>query len=211
MSKIYDIDPVLVDVPMPILTPRLLLRPPQAGDGVALYEAKCASWPDLTKWMEWAAKPEEHSVEKDEIMCRQKQAAYILREDMMLFAFERDSGRLVASTGLHDPNWKMRIFEIGYWVRSDKTRKGYATELTNALLRYAFEALCANVVKIGHAKGNHASRRVVEKLGFQHHAERKFGHIIPGDIISPDSVYIRENLDDLPPLDVTWGGEAGSP
>ncbi len=207
MTKIYNIDPVLVDVPMPIMTPRLMLRPPQAGDGAACFEAKEASWPELTKWMEWAEKPEEHSIEKDEIKCRQKQAAYLLREDLMLFAFSKESGRFIASTGLHGPNWKMRIFEIGYWVRSDETGKGYATEITNALVQYAFKALHANVVTIGHAKENEASKKIITKLKFNHHANRNFGHILPGGIISSDSIYIRENLNSLPDLDVQWGNE----
>lgn len=31
---------ILIDVPMPITTDRLLMRPPMAGDGQALFEAK---------------------------------------------------------------------------------------------------------------------------------------------------------------------------
>ena len=31
--------PILINLPMPILTPRLLIRPPQVGDGVVLNEA----------------------------------------------------------------------------------------------------------------------------------------------------------------------------
>jgi hypothetical protein len=33
------IKPILIDLPMPIITSRLLIRPPQIGDGVALNAA----------------------------------------------------------------------------------------------------------------------------------------------------------------------------
>ena len=206
MTKIHEIDPVLVDVPMPILTPRLLIRPPQAGDGQALFEAKSKSWSELKTWMPWAQNPEEHNVEKDEIMCRQKYAAYLLREDLMMFAFDRQKGILLAGTGLHRMDWKARIFEIGYWVRSDETGKGIASELTNALLRYAFGQLSANRVYIAHDPENGASRRVIEKLGFIKEGESKIDSIL-NDHLRGTCHYARYDLDGLPDLDVQWGRE----
>ena len=44
------LDPVLIDVPMPILTPRLMLRPVQAGDGAAVFEALQESWDEHARW-----------------------------------------------------------------------------------------------------------------------------------------------------------------
>ena len=34
--------PILLDLPMPIITPRLLLRPPQPGDGIAGQTHECS-------------------------------------------------------------------------------------------------------------------------------------------------------------------------
>ncbi len=45
--------PILTDIPMPIHTPRLLIRNVLPGDGDAIYEAKKDSWDELTKWMPW--------------------------------------------------------------------------------------------------------------------------------------------------------------
>ena len=36
---LFIMKPILLDLPMPIITPRLLLRPPQPGDGIALNAA----------------------------------------------------------------------------------------------------------------------------------------------------------------------------
>lgn len=207
MNKIYDIDPVLVDVPMPIVTPRLILRPPQAGDGAALADAKRASWPELKPWMPWATgKVEDISDETDEIMCRTKYAKYLLREDLMMFAFDRAANKLVASTGLHRMDWRARMFEIGYWVRSDETGQGYATEVTNALLRYAFNQLGANRIYIAHDDANDASRAVIEKLGFVKEGHTRLSDI-RSDRLSGTMHYARYDLEGLPELDVRWGVE----
>lgn len=206
-QQIYDIDPVLVDVPVPIYTDRLMLRPPQTGDGEALVEAKKASWPELTIWMPWAkGDASDISVEEDEIMCRKQYAKYMLREDLMMFAFECATNKLIAGTGLHRMDWRARIFEIGYWVRSDETGIGYATELTNALTRYAFDVLAANRVYICHDTENEASRRVIEKLGFIKEGETRKSDI-RADRLSGTCHYARYNTDGLPDIDLRWEHE----
>jgi hypothetical protein len=43
--------PYLIDVPMPIRTPRLLIRPRQTGDGAMAVAAVAETWDDLHQWM----------------------------------------------------------------------------------------------------------------------------------------------------------------
>ncbi len=206
IQKIYDIEPILVDMPMPIITPRLILRPPQAEDGAKLAAAIKETWDDLNLWMRWAKDFNDSTdAEKREILCRQQQAKFLLRENQMLFAFERESGDFAAGTGLHDVDWLIRRFEIGYWVCKSKQGRGYATEITNALTRYAFDVLSARMVVIGHAEGNKRSQRVIEKLGFVHSHRSEYGVALPDDTIVADHMYTRENTDGLPDIDVRWG------
>lgn len=201
--KIQEVDPLLVEVPVPIQTPRLLIRPPQKGDGAALFEAKAASWPELQSWMPWAQDKDEHSVERDEIMCRRKHAEFLLRNDLMMLVFDRHTLELLASSGLHRMNWRTRLFEIGFWVRSDRTRIGIATELTNALIRFGFAALSANKIYICHDKENIASARVIDKLGFKPEGESRVHGELNG-IIRTRCHYGRYNAECLPELDVSW-------
>ena len=42
---------ILIDIPVPIVTPRLILRPLQAGGGASLTAAKAETWEDLTQWI----------------------------------------------------------------------------------------------------------------------------------------------------------------
>ena len=202
---IYDTDPILVDVPMPITTDRLLIRPPQAGDGQALAEAKRASWEDLKPWLPFAKGSVDSVNEKDdEILCRQKQAAFIRRDDLMLFVFDKGTGKMIASSGLHRMDWQIRYFEIGYWVRSDETGKGYGSEITVALCQYAFNALNASKVVVGHHGGNGPSQRIIEKLGFEKEAFFKGNEAIDGRLLDV-LYYARFDADGLPDVQMRWG------
>ncbi|HYY37080.1 MAG TPA: GNAT family N-acetyltransferase [Xanthobacteraceae bacterium] len=57
--------------------------------------------------------------------------------------------------------------EIGYWLAFAFWGKGYATEATRAVIDYAFDDLHHDVLHAGARVSNPASRRVLEKCGFQ--------------------------------------------
>ena len=122
---------------------------------------------------------------------------------MLMFAFDRArENHLIAGTGLHRFDWKTRVFEIGYWVRTPDTGQGYAQELANALTRFAFDALDAHKVFI-----NHRSQAVIQKLGYEKEAVSKQDHRLPDGRIVDEHIYARFDTKGLPPLDVKWGVE----
>ena len=47
-------DPLLLDLPEEIVTQRLVLRPPRAGDGATMNEAIAETIEALQRWMPWA-------------------------------------------------------------------------------------------------------------------------------------------------------------
>jgi RimJ/RimL family protein N-acetyltransferase len=57
--------------------------------------------------------------------------------------------------------------EIGYWLAFAFWGKGYATEAARAVIDYAFDDLHYDVLHAGARVSNPASRRVLEKCGFQ--------------------------------------------
>lgn len=57
--------------------------------------------------------------------------------------------------------------EIGYWLGVPYWNRGYATEALHALIDYAFTDLTHDAVQAGARVTNPASRRVLEKCGFQ--------------------------------------------
>ena len=57
--------------------------------------------------------------------------------------------------------------ELGYWMGADYRGQGFATEIARGLVDYAFENLKADKVVASCRVTNTASRRVIEKCGFQ--------------------------------------------
>jgi RimJ/RimL family protein N-acetyltransferase len=57
--------------------------------------------------------------------------------------------------------------ELGYWLGVSHWGKGYATEALHAVIDYAFTDLAHEALQAGTRVTNPASRRVLEKCGFQ--------------------------------------------
>lgn len=191
-----------IPIPMPVKTERLTLRGVLPEHADALFEAKEETHEDLNRWMPWAH--ERDTLENTRKMMGEAAQKFENREDLMILAFDRNDGHFIGSSGLHRMDWRMRIFEIGYWVRSSETGKGYASEIANALTRYAFGALNASKVTIAHAGGNDASRRVIEKLGFEKEGVFKRDKMLPNGTVFDIHWYARFNNHNLPELKVTW-------
>lgn len=60
-----------------------------------------------------------------------------------------------------------RNAELGYWLGVNYWGKGYATEALHAVIDYAFTDLEHEALQAGARVTNPASRRVLEKCGFQ--------------------------------------------
>ena len=198
-------DPTRIEVPMPICTPRLLIRPKQPGDGGVSVEAVAETWSDLHQWMQWAENLNDFTDERQERRILHQIASFRLREEFNLLGIEISSGRPVIWCGLHDIDWQARSCDTGFWVRKSAQGRGFATEATNALLRYAFGALGMRRVGITHSSGNEASRRIVEKLSFHQEGVLPGANPLPGGRSADRWCYARVDLVGLPPLDVQWG------
>jgi RimJ/RimL family protein N-acetyltransferase len=57
--------------------------------------------------------------------------------------------------------------EVGYWIGAPYWGQGYATEALHAVIDYAFTDLGHEALQAGARVTNPASRRVLEKCGFQ--------------------------------------------
>lgn len=182
-----------------IETDRLILRTPVMDDAEMIQAAKLAAWDDLQHWMSWAVA----GSETIEALRAHFIAGAI--EKNHLIALEKDSGRFVLSTGATPMEGRERQFEVGYWAARTMRGKGYATEASNAVIRYAFDALKADAIYICHYEGNEPSRNVIEKLGFTKTGVVPDAHTRPIDGATLDKhEYIMRDPSVLPPLYVRW-------
>jgi len=56
--------------------------------------------------------------------------------------------------------------ELHYWIRSDRSGRGYTTEAGERILRWGADELGLESFTLWAGVENRASRRVAEKLGF---------------------------------------------
>jgi RimJ/RimL family protein N-acetyltransferase len=176
--------PILIDFPEEIYTQRLFIRKPMPGDGKVVYEAMKASLNELKPWMPWANR--EQSEEEVEANMREAHAKFLTREDLRLHIFNRETGEYIGGTGLHRMNWDVPKFEIGYWIDTRHSGKGYITESTQAITEFAFNELHAKRVEIRCDSKNSKSRAIPEKLGFT------LEGILKNDGISADRTETRD-------------------
>ena len=154
----------MTDAPVPLLkAPRLLLTwpsPEQIEDyfhaivGTAMFDTLVWEGPsspsELHDW--WAS-----------IRARDPSDLHL---DFNLAIIEQSSMRCIGGAGLRPLARDPRILDIGYTLAPHAQGQGYATEAVGTLVDEAFANREAERVFGGCFVGNHASRRVMEKLGF---------------------------------------------
>ena len=84
-----------------------------------------------------------------------------------LMMLDRAAGKLVGSIGLVHADWEVHSAEIGYGVRGDERRKGYASEALGAVARWALREGGIQRAWLTANTDNVASLRVAEKAGFR--------------------------------------------
>jgi RimJ/RimL family protein N-acetyltransferase len=77
-----------------------------------------------------------------------------------------DAGRpLVGALGLRITDEKNGVAQIGYWVRTSETRRGFATAAVRAAAAFAITTMDVGRIEIVARPENVASRRVAERAG----------------------------------------------
>lgn len=81
--------------------------------------------------------------------------------------FERGGSELIATINL--VNIRREIIHcglVGYSVDESRAGRGYATEMLEAVVAFAFDTLNLHRIEASYQPSNHASARVLEKAGF---------------------------------------------
>ncbi len=152
-------------VPPTLPTERLRLRRFRFRDARPLAEAVGHSLPELSRWLPWAqglyGLPEARIFIKSSARSWRRGRAFD-------FSVRLKTGtpEIVGGLGIWHTSHTEKSGEIGYWIRSDLTGIGLATEAAGAVVALGFENMGLHRILMRIAVGNHPSRRVAEKLGF---------------------------------------------
>ena len=157
-------DPLLLAIPESFDTERLTIRTPSFDDVPELVTAVNESLAELQPWMPWAQKP--NTVEEQQIRLRKVVARWILREELVLHLFLKNTTTLVGSSGAHHFDWAVPSCETGYWLRTRFTRQGLATEAVHGITRFLFENLKLRRLDLRCNRLNVRSAAVAQRCGF---------------------------------------------
>lgn len=148
-----------------IETPRLVIRCPSPTDAPLLHATMLASLDHLREWLRWASTREPMSLDDRVEQLRQWRGKFDLDQERVYLVFSKDEREIVGGTGLH-ARVGPRATEIGYWVGKAHLGKGFAQELTAALVRVAMELHECDRVEVHCDVKNDRSANVPRKLGF---------------------------------------------
>ena len=148
-----------------LATGRLILRPPAAGDADDVLAAVTASYRQLHRWMEWARGP--YGIDQARRFCADARAAFDDGRDFNALMTLADDDTVIGTVSILLRDEAVPRFELGYWLHTGYTGRGYATEAARAMTRLAFEEGGGRRVEARIDERNTRSRAVAERLGYE--------------------------------------------
>jgi RimJ/RimL family protein N-acetyltransferase len=141
----------------------IVMRPLQIGDVDSMYDAVVASIPEVSRWLPWCTPG--YSKSDTAAFVNFARAAWAAGTQFPFGIFEAASGSYLGGLGINHIARPNRLANIGYWVRSDRTRRGIASSAVLLAAHYAFRELGMTRLEIACIPENLPSRRVAEKVG----------------------------------------------
>ena len=186
-----------------IETPRLVIRPVQLGDELALNACFQNSLSQLQEWLPWAKDP---SIVARRRFIQNSVYDRLASSSVCAMVMILKQGlRIIGGIGFNDGSRsQQKLYEIGYWCDKDHQGHGYVTECVQALAHYAFIHLSAREVHLQILLGNRKSEGVAKRLGFKFEAtvDREPEDCVEGKP-KQYGVYIRKSMEGLASLSVS--------
>jgi RimJ/RimL family protein N-acetyltransferase len=143
-----------------------------------ILNAVAESLDELRPWMTWA-----QSMPAKEAMrtvMSEANLKFNVERDWLYLLVDKGSSKILGGAGLHG-RIGPRGLEIGYWVRTSCTGRGYATQTAKVLTGTAFTNLdWVERIEIHMDEANVASVAVPRKLGFTLVREEDRPKVTPG-------------------------------
>lgn len=144
---------------------RLLIRAPELNDAMDVWGAVSRSIPTLRRWTKWAQ--HDLTIERTEEHVRQTVAEFISRKNLCFNLFLKETGEFIGCAGLHHIDWRIRKFELKYWLDTKFEGQGYMTEAVKEIVAFAFEELQAERVEFHCDEKHSKGLAVAMRAGFE--------------------------------------------
>jgi RimJ/RimL family protein N-acetyltransferase len=155
---------------------KIRIRPCRPGDADALLAAVRESVKELSPWAPWCAP--DYSMAHCRPWLESRAATWSKGEEYDFVILHARDDTLLGGCGLNDINRTHNFANLGYWVRTSRTRQGIATAAVRLLAKHGFEELGFSRIEIVVAVGNKASQRVAEKSGAVREGIERNRHVV---------------------------------
>lgn len=141
----------------------IAIRTYQPSDVHSHFEAARESIAEVSRHLPWLHP--EYSIEETRMWI--EKTVPKLWEQQREYHFvitEVATGSILGACGLDQVNWVNQTANLGYWVRTSRTREGIATAASKLLVHFGFEQLQLKRIDVVTSIDNIPSARVAEKL-----------------------------------------------
>jgi RimJ/RimL family protein N-acetyltransferase len=167
-----------------------------------MHAAITESVQEVSPWLQWCHAA--YSREEAESFIKLAQQAWVQGTDYPFALLAVEDGSFLGGIGINHIVWPNCLANVGYWVRTSRTRQGIASAAVRLVSQYAFGALGLTRLEIVCIPTNTFSRCVAEKVGAKFEALARNRIVMRG--IARDAVVYS-----LVPEDVQAGNTRRSP
>ena len=154
---------VSVEIPMELSDGTIAIRTYQPRDVCPCFEAARESIAEVSRHLPWLHP--EYLIEETRMWIEKTVPKLWEQQSEYHFVItEAATGSILGGCGLDQVNWVDQTANLGYWVRTSRTRQGVATAASTLLVRFGFEQLQLKRIDVVTSIHNIPSARVAEKL-----------------------------------------------
>jgi ribosomal-protein-serine acetyltransferase len=150
-------------IPLAYFDGQLAIRRFESEDVSSLFEGIEESINELSEWMVWCHP--DYSRKDAATFVSSSRDRWKKGEAYSFGIYEVKSGELLGSVGLNCLNRTHNFANLGYWVRSSRTRQGIGARAARLGAQFGFRVLQLNRLEFLIPLTNHPSQRVAEHVG----------------------------------------------
>lgn len=154
---------VRMQTPTELSDGTIAIRTYQPQDVYLYFQAARESIAEVSRHLPWLH--QEYSIEETRMWIEKTVPKLWEQQSEYHFVItEVETGSVLGECGLDQVNWVDQTANLGYWVRTSRTRQGIATAASRLLARFGFEKLQLKRIDVVTSIDNIPSARVAEKL-----------------------------------------------
>ena len=154
---------VSIEIPTELSDGTITIRTHKSSDVHPYFEAVRESVAEVSRHLPWCH--QDYSIEEAQAWIEKMiPRLWEQRSEYHFVITDAITGSILGGCGLDEVNWVNQTANLGYWVRTSRTRQGIATAASRLLARFGFEQLRLKRIDVVTSIENVPSARVIEKL-----------------------------------------------